>query len=150
MLSLTEPVIRRLDLGYVKLTGDVPSVKRHIFAGVFGTDEAPTAISFEDTGQALLKQLDEVLGEPAKVELELEPTGPDLPSPRVTQSDLVQKGHLPEELAMRLARVRELTEPPSEGEIAPVPSAEAAETMISAVKSLIDLGQQKVVELGMS
>jgi superfamily II DNA or RNA helicase len=163
MLSLTEPVIRRLGLGYVKLTGDVPSAKRgdliqhffedpdcrvflstdagglglnlqaaslvinldlpwnpavleqriarayrhgqkksvqvlnlvaqgtieermldtlaskrHVFAGVFGAEEAHDTINFPDTGQAILKQLDELLGEPAKVDLALEPTVPEI------------------------------------------------------------------------
>ena len=156
MLALTEPVIQRVGLGYVKLTGDVPSskrgalieqffndpdcrvflstdaggvglnlqaaslvvnldlpwnpavleqriarahrhgqphsvqvinliakdtieermldtlaAKRNVFAGVFGTDEAPDVIKFEDTGQGLLKQLDELLKKPVEVELEL-------------------------------------------------------------------------------
>ncbi|MBW1982725.1 MAG: DEAD/DEAH box helicase [Deltaproteobacteria bacterium] len=405
MLNLTEPVIRRLDLAYVKLTGEVPSAKRgaliqrffedpdcrlflstdaggvglnlqaaslvinldlpwnpavleqriarahrhgqkrsvqvinlvaqgtieermldtlatkrNVFAGIFGTEEAPTSISFEDTGQALLKELDKLVAEPTEVEIELEPSLPevavesqqptlkgfadlllarlqgrllrvrkapmgkgilvvldsapakyrplveaamrkyfgdvvpdlhlmeeegyqsltaflpagvseaaeevyrapalpsplgpdgrelvqqrrekaghgidmagkrlafaqlvleggfpeefmrplrealgwgyfsllalygeadpasDLPSPRLIQSELVEKGHLPEELAMRLARVRELSEPPAEDETAPPPSIEAAETMLEAVQSLIELGQQKVVEIGL-
>jgi superfamily II DNA or RNA helicase len=406
MLSLTEPVIRRLDLGYVKLTGDVPSAKRgaliqrffedpdccvflstdaggvglnlqtaclvinldlpwnpavleqriarayrhgqknsvqvinlvaqgtieermldtlankrNVFAGVMGTEEAPDTIRFEDSGQALLKQIDELLAEPAKVEIALEPGAPDdiaedlplptlrgfsdllahqlrdrlllvrsapmgegilvvlegspaeyrsaveatlseyfvqdapelhlmekegyraltsllpaghvaseaevyrapalpsdmgqdgrrllekkrqgaregfgkaakrlslaqlvlkggfpeeflrpvrealgwglsslltlyeevdpspkLPSPRLIQSKLVEKGHLPEDLTMRLARVRELTEPPADDETASPPSPEAGEAMISSVQSLIDLGLQREVELGL-
>jgi hypothetical protein len=406
MLSLTEPVIQHLKLGYVKLTGDVPSTrrgdliqhffedpdcrvflstdagglglnlqaanlvinldlpwnpavleqriarayrhgqkksvqvinlvaqdtieermldtlasKRHVFAGVFGTEEAPDTINFQDTGQALLKQLDELLGEPAKAELALEPTKPEiaerdrsvptlkgfsdliltrlqerlllvrkapagdgilvvvdgtpakyrpvieaalaeyfidvipklhlmeeegyrsltallsigpagqqeevfraaslpsamgqdgrevverrrkkarvgfetahkrmafaqlvlkggfpeeflrpirealgwgltslltlyddfdpdleLPSARLIQSQLVEKGHLPEDLAMRLARVRELTEPSAGGEAAPPPSVETGEAMISSVQSLIEMGQQKQLELGL-
>ena len=162
MLALTEPLIKRMGLGYVKLTGDVPTkkrgalierffedpdcrvflstdaggvglnlqaaslvinldlpwnpavleqriarayrhgqqysvqvinlvaqgtieermldtlaAKRNVFAGVFGAEEAPTAISFEDTGQGLLKQLDELLEKPVEVELELKPTAPE-------------------------------------------------------------------------
>jgi superfamily II DNA or RNA helicase len=157
MLNLTEPVLGRLKLGYVKLTGDVPTpkrgalierffedddcrvflstdaggvglnlqaaslvinldlpwnpavleqriarahrhgqrrtvnvinliaqgtieermldtlaAKRNVFAGVFGGEEAPAEISFRDTGQSLLKQLDEIL-RPVEVKLELEP-----------------------------------------------------------------------------
>jgi superfamily II DNA or RNA helicase len=157
MLDLTEPVLGRLKLGYVKLTGDVPTpkrgeligrffeddecrvflstdaggvglnlqaaslvinldlpwnpavleqriarahrhgqsrtvnvinliaqgtieermldtlaAKRNVFAGVFGGEEAPAEISFRDTGQSLLKQLDEIL-QPVEVKLELEP-----------------------------------------------------------------------------
>ena len=33
---------------------DTLAAKRNVFAGVFGSDEAPTAIKFEDTGQSLL------------------------------------------------------------------------------------------------
>ena len=158
MLALTEPIIKRVGLGYVKLTGDVPSSKRgaliqqffddpacrvflstdaggvglnlqaaslvinldlpwnpavleqriarahrhgqpssvqvvnlvakdtieermldtlaakkNVFATVFGTDESPTAIRFEDTGQSLLQKLDDLLKTPAEVELELAP-----------------------------------------------------------------------------
>lgn len=158
MLALTEPIIQRVGLGYVKLTGDVPSskrgglieqffndpscrvflstdaggvglnlqaaslvinldlpwnpavleqriarahrhgqqhsvqvinliakdtieermldtlaAKRNVFASVFGAEEAPTAIHFEDTGQGLLKQLGELLKQPVEVELELAP-----------------------------------------------------------------------------
>jgi hypothetical protein len=158
MLALTEPVIKRVGLGYVKLTGDVPSSKRgaliqqffddpacrvflstdaggvglnlqaaslvinldlpwnpavleqriarahrhgqpssvqvinlvakdtieermldtlaakkNVFATVFGTDESPTAIRFEDTGQSLLQKLDDLLKTPTEVELELAP-----------------------------------------------------------------------------
>jgi superfamily II DNA or RNA helicase len=406
MLRLIEPVVQRLDLGYVKLTGDVPSVKRgdliqrffddpdcrvflstdagglglnlqaaslvvnldlpwnpavleqriarahrhgqrnsvqvinlvaqgtieermldtlatkrDVFASVFGTEETPTSISFEDTGQSLLKQLDELLGTPPRVQLELEPrhsesvqptTRPtlggfadtllarlqgqlliigkapmgegilvvvdgapakhrplieaamveyfgdeppdlhlmekegyqslvtllpaeisarteeiyrasslpspigaddpsrigqrikkassgletagkrlalarlvlqggfpeefirplrealgwgvsslmalysevdpaaDLPPPRLIQSQLVGRDRLPEELAMRLARVRELSEPQDdEEESLPPPSDELGETMLVAVQALIDLVHQKMVEMGL-
>ena len=158
MLALTEPVIKRVGLGYVKLTGDVPSSKRgqliqqffddpacrvflstdaggvglnlqaaslvinldlpwnpavleqriarahrhgqpssvqvinlvakdtieermldtlaakkNVFATVFGSDESPTAIRFEDTGQNLLQKLGDLFKTPAEVELELAP-----------------------------------------------------------------------------
>ena len=79
---------------------------------------------------------------------EVDPS-PALPSPREIQSALVEKGHLPEDLAMRLARVRELTEPPAENETTPAPSLKAGEAMISSVQSLIELGQQKEVGLGL-
>jgi hypothetical protein len=300
---------------------DTLASKRHVFSGVFGAEAAPDTITFKDTGQALLKQLDELIGEPAKVELALEPTTPavteevrpeptlkgfselllarlqdrlllvrkapmgegilvvvdrapveyrptveavlteyfirdipeihlmeeegyrslmallsigpadpeeevyratslpsamgrdgrevvekrrkrarsgldtaqkrlafaqlvlkggfpeeflrpirealgwglsslltlygdvdpevELPTPRLIQSRLVETGHLPEEMAMRLARVRELTEPPAGDEAAPPPSVEAGETMVSSVQSLLELGQQKELELGL-
>ena len=75
---------------------------------------------------------------------ELEP-GADLPSSRRIQSELVEKDYLPEELAMRLARVRELTEPCGEQQAAPL-STQTAEAMVAAVQSLIDVGQRKSVE----
>ena len=40
---------------------DTLAAKRNVFAGVFGADEAPSAIRFEDSGQGLLKQIDELL-----------------------------------------------------------------------------------------
>lgn len=161
MLALTEPIIQRVGLGYVKLTGDVPSskrgeliqkffddpacrvflstdaggvglnlqaaslvinldlpwnpavleqriarahrhgqpssvhvinliakdtieermldtlaAKRNVFASVFSTQEAPSAIHFEDTGQSLLQKLGELLKTPAEVELDLAPPVP--------------------------------------------------------------------------
>jgi len=78
---------------------------------------------------------------------EFEPKA-ELPSPRVIQAGLVEKGHLPEDLAMRLARVRELTEPAHEGEQVPPPSIKAGEAMVASVQSLIDLGLEK--EVGIS
>jgi superfamily II DNA or RNA helicase len=51
---------------------DTLAAKRNVFAGVFGGEEAPAEISFQDTGQSLLKQLDEIL-QPVEVKLELEP-----------------------------------------------------------------------------
>ena len=40
----------------------------------------------------------------------------DLPSPRLVQSELVERGHFPAELAQKLAQVRDLTAPPEAGE----------------------------------
>ncbi|MEK7325837.1 MAG: DEAD/DEAH box helicase, partial [Chloroflexota bacterium] len=81
----------------------------------------------------------------------------DLPSPRLVQSDLIEPGRLPDELAARLARVRELTEPaPStslragaEGEAAPPPTIKVGETLAAAVNELIELGRQRVVAEGL-
>ena len=54
---------------------DTLAAKRNVFAGVFGTEEAPDKLSFRDTGQGLLKRLDDLLGQPARAPvLELEPT----------------------------------------------------------------------------
>ena len=165
MLALTEPIIQRVGLGYVKLTGDVPSSKRgeliqqffddpncriflstdaggvglnlqaaslvinldlpwnpavleqriarahrhgqpssvqvinlvakdtieermldtlaakkNVFASIFGTEEAPTALRFEDMGQNLMQKLGELLKKPAEIELELAPAAAE-PTP---------------------------------------------------------------------
>lgn len=74
---------------------------------------------------------------------------PELPSSRLIQSELVENDHLPEDLTMRLARVRELTEPPTEKDTTPPPSIDMGEAMLAAVRSLLELGQQKVVEVGL-
>lgn len=73
----------------------------------------------------------------------------DLPSPRLIHAELVEKKHLPEELSMRLARVRELTAPPEEEETAPPPSLETGKSLIEDVRALIELAEQQVVELGL-
>lgn len=186
MLDLTEPVLERLKLGAVKLTGDVPSAKRgglverffedpscriflssdaggvglnlqaaslvinldlpwnpavleqriarahrhgqlhsvqvinliaqgtieerildtlarkrEVFQGVFGGEEAPDEIGFQDTGQELLRQLDELLSGPGEIKpvlelapaaepeerpYELAPAAPPLAPPKPTLS----------------------------------------------------------------
>jgi hypothetical protein len=73
----------------------------------------------------------------------------ELPSPRLVQAGLVEKGHLPEDLAMGLARVRELTEPEHEGEEVPPPSLKSGEAMVASVHRLIELGQEKELALGL-
>lgn len=60
---------------------DTLAAKRTVFAGVFGTEEAPSAISFQDSGQGLLKQLDELLKTPIEAELQLQPTEPEAEAP---------------------------------------------------------------------
>jgi hypothetical protein len=50
---------------------------------------------------------------------------------------------------MRLARVRELTEPEHEGGEVPLPSLKAREAMVASVPSLIDVARQKEVDLGL-
>ena len=47
---------------------------------------------------------------------------------------------------MRLAHARELTEPLAAGETPPPLSIVAGETLLAAVRALIDLGQQRIVE----
>ena len=58
---------------------DTLAAKRNVFAGVFGADEAPTSIKFEDSGQGLLKQIDELLNTPIEVELDLKPAEVEKP-----------------------------------------------------------------------
>ncbi|MBI3763091.1 MAG: hypothetical protein HY260_14680 [Chloroflexi bacterium] len=77
-----------------------------------------------------------------------DPSG-DLPSPRLVQSDLVEPGRLPDDLAARLARVRELTEPAAEGESTPPPTIKVGESLAAAVMELIEVGRQRVVAEGL-
>ncbi len=63
---------------------DTLSAKRNVFAGVFGADEAPSAIKFEDSGQGLLKQINELLQTPVEVELELKPSEVEKPIEIIT------------------------------------------------------------------
>jgi hypothetical protein len=77
-----------------------------------------------------------------------DPNG-DLPAPRLIQSELVEPGHLPDALAARLARVRELTEPVTAGD-APAPlTAKVGETLTRAVSELIEIARQRVVAEGL-
>ncbi|HET7087955.1 MAG TPA: SNF2-related protein, partial [Anaerolineae bacterium] len=57
---------------------DTLAAKRSVFAGVFGAEEAPAAIRFEDTGQSLLKEIDAMLKKPVEVELALAPAAPEM------------------------------------------------------------------------
>ncbi|MFN2227297.1 MAG: helicase-related protein, partial [Anaerolineae bacterium] len=66
----------------------------------------------------------------------------DLPSPRLVNAELVEQGRLPTDLAAQLARVRELSAAPEEGEDAPPPSLEAAASFIASIQEAIDLGRQ--------
>ena len=63
---------------------DTLAAKRNVFAGVFGSDEAPTSIRFEDSGQGLLKQIDELLKTPVEVELDLKPAAVEKPIEIIT------------------------------------------------------------------
>ncbi len=79
---------------------------------------------------------------------ERDPSG-DLPAPRLIQTELIEPGHLPDDLAAKLARVRELTEPVTNGD-APAPlTAKVGETLTRAVSELIEIGRQRVVAEGL-
>ncbi|MEW5940479.1 MAG: DEAD/DEAH box helicase [Chloroflexota bacterium] len=73
----------------------------------------------------------------------------DLPSPRLVQSGLVERGHLPAELSQRLAQVRDLTAPPEVGEEAVLLSAQTGAALLESVKELVALAQEQVVKVGL-
>ncbi|HLF03567.1 MAG TPA: helicase-related protein, partial [Anaerolineales bacterium] len=102
--------------------------------------------------EEILRPVREALGWAASALIALykdrDPSG-DLPSPRLVQSELVEPGHLPDDLAARLARVRELTEPAAEGETAPPPTMKAGESLVATVRELIELGRQRVATEGL-
>lgn len=72
----------------------------------------------------------------------------DLPSPRLVQSELVEREHLPAELSQRLAQVRDLTAQPEVGEEAVPLSAQTGQTLLESVKELVSLAQEQVVKAG--
>ncbi|MBI5304547.1 MAG: DEAD/DEAH box helicase [Chloroflexi bacterium] len=55
---------------------DTLAAKRNVFGSVFGNEDSPTAISFRDSGQGLLRRLDEMLGAEIKPVIELAPVQP--------------------------------------------------------------------------
>jgi len=71
--------------------------------------------------------------------------GPDLPAPREVERELVETGRLPEELAVRLSRVRELTEPPAGDPPSPPPSGKTLAMLAAAVRELLEAQEQQVV-----
>ena len=77
-----------------------------------------------------------------------DPSG-DLPAPRLIQAQLVDPGHLPDGLAARLARVRELTESAAEGESSPPLTVKAGEALAGAVRELIEVGKERMVAAGL-
>ena len=73
----------------------------------------------------------------------------DLPSPRLVQAELVERGHLPAELSQRLSQVRDLTAPPEVGEEAVPLSAQTGQTLLESVKELVALAQEQIVKSGL-
>ena len=73
----------------------------------------------------------------------------DLPSPRLVQAELVDKNHLPAELAQKLAQVRDLTAPPEAGEEAVPLSAKTGEMLLESVKELVALAREQTVTTGL-
>lgn len=72
----------------------------------------------------------------------------DLPSPRLVQAELVDKDHLPADLAQKLSQVRDLTAPPEAGEEAVPLSAKTGETLLESVKELVTLAKEQTVKTG--
>lgn len=73
----------------------------------------------------------------------------DLPSARLVQSELVERGYLPAELAQRLAQVRDLTAQPEAGEEAVPLSAKTGAALLESVKELVALAQEQVVKISL-
>jgi superfamily II DNA or RNA helicase len=73
----------------------------------------------------------------------------DLPSARLVQSELVERGYIPAELAQKLAQVRDLTAPPEAGEEAVPLSAQTGQLLLESVKELVALAQEQIVKLGL-
>lgn len=74
---------------------------------------------------------------------------PDLPSPRLIQAELVERGHLSTGLSQRLAQVRDLTAPPeAEEEAAPL-SVQSGQTLLETVQELVNMTQEEVVKAGL-
>ncbi|HSQ40540.1 MAG TPA: DEAD/DEAH box helicase, partial [Anaerolineales bacterium] len=73
----------------------------------------------------------------------------DLPSARLVQSELVERGHLPAELSQRLAQVRDLTALPEVGEEAVPLSAKTGAVLLESVKELVALAQEQVVRISL-
>jgi hypothetical protein len=73
----------------------------------------------------------------------------DLPASRTIHAELVERKHLADDLALRLARVRELTEPAAAGETLAPLSVETGRTLLVDVQALIEFAQQRVVASGL-
>ncbi|MDE3089227.1 MAG: hypothetical protein KGJ80_07565, partial [Chloroflexota bacterium] len=63
---------------------DTLAAKRNVFGSVFGNEDSPTAISFRDSGQGLLRRLDAMLGAEIKPVVELEPVVETAVAPKPT------------------------------------------------------------------
>jgi hypothetical protein len=73
----------------------------------------------------------------------------DLPSPRLVQSELVERGYLPAELSQRLSQVRDLTAQPEVGEEAVPLSAKTGAALLESVKELVALAQEQIVKMSL-
>jgi hypothetical protein len=115
---------------------DTLAAKRNVFAGVFGTEEGPTSIKFEDSGQGLLKQINELLSDPAEVQLDLKPARVEKPIELIPPQPTVKgfADRLVAQLANRVWLVRRapggagllVVVDQQPGELRPVIEAEAA------------------------
>ena len=73
----------------------------------------------------------------------------DLPSPRLVQAELVERGHLPAELSQRLSQARDLTAQPEAGEEAVPLSAQTGQTLLESVKELVTLAREQTIKMGL-
>ena len=73
----------------------------------------------------------------------------DLPSPRLVQAELVERGHLPAELSQRLSQARDLTAQPEAGEEALPLSAQTGQTLLESVRELVELTREQTVKMGL-
>jgi hypothetical protein len=70
----------------------------------------------------------------------------DLPSPRLVQAELVERGHLPVDLSLKISHARDLTAPPDPGEDAPPLSVQTGQTVIEIVREFVGIAQEQVVK----
>jgi superfamily II DNA or RNA helicase len=101
---------------------DTLAAKRDVFAGVFGSEEAPGEITFHDTGQSLMQKIDEMLGAPAPAEVKLDlapkeaPPAKEAPAPTLQAFADRLVGHFPGRI-MLVRRAPQLPGAPSDGNI---------------------------------
>ena len=127
---------------------DTLAAKRDVFAGVFGSEEAPDQITFHDTGQSLMQKIDEMLGAPpVEVKLDLAPTLPTAPPPtlRTFADQLVAR--FPGRI-MLVRRAPQLPGAPSDGNILVVVDrapSEVRQQVEQLLREQFDVGQGAVI-----
>ncbi|MCP5088573.1 MAG: DEAD/DEAH box helicase, partial [Rhodobacteraceae bacterium] len=131
---------------------DTLAAKRDVFAGVFGNEEAPSDITFRDTGQSLIQKMDEMLGgPPAEVKLDLAPKAE--PEPKVTPVPTLRAfadqlvGHFPGRI-MLVRRAPQLPGVSADGNIMVVVDQSPAELRPQIEKLLtehFDVGEDAAI-----
>jgi len=97
---------------------DTLAAKRDVFAGVFGTEEAPAEITFVDTGQSLLKQLDDLLAPSVTVKpvVDLAPVEEAPPRPTLRDFADLLAGRFPGRVLL-VRRAPQLPGVPADGNV---------------------------------